>query len=71
MLMRIAVLGGDSDLCWPKAMHFSRRRHEVLVVASFVRRQLGIGRLIPSRTLQEHLRAWQEASGRQIQAADQ
>ncbi|MCH7717868.1 MAG: NAD-dependent epimerase/dehydratase family protein [Chloroflexi bacterium] len=71
--MRIMVLGGDGYLGWPTAMYFSSRGHDVLVVDNFARREadveLDTDSLIPIGTLEERLRAWQEVSGRQIQAA--
>lgn len=71
--MRIMVLGGDGYLGWPTAMHFSSRDHDVLVVDNFARREadteLDTDSLIPIGTLEERLRAWQEVSSHQIQAA--
>ncbi|HVF54324.1 MAG TPA: NAD-dependent epimerase/dehydratase family protein [Actinomycetota bacterium] len=70
--MRILVLGGDGYLGWPTAMHLSERDHEVSVVDNFLRRsmahEVGGGSLTPIRTLPDRLSAWEEISGRRIDA---
>ena len=70
--VRILILGGDGYLGWPTAMHFSAHGHEVAVADNFLRRamsiELGASSLTPIQSLQERIRAWKEATGRDIEA---
>ena len=73
--MRILVLGADGYLGWPTAMHFSARGHEVLAVDSLLKRRLqrdmGQEPLAPiGASLLERVRAWNEVTGREIQAIE-
>lgn len=68
--MKVLVLGGDGYCGWPTSLHLSDAGHEVVIVDSFVRRQidheLGIHSLTPIRDLRERLEAWSEVSDRTI-----
>ncbi len=68
--MRILVLGGDGYLGWPTALHLSQCGHDVGVADNFVRRQydfeLGVESLVPIRSLQTRVAAWQELTGKTI-----
>jgi len=68
--MKILVLGGDGYLGWPTAMYLSRRQHEVAVLDNFAKRrwelELNVEPLIPIRTLQDRVEAWQELTGREL-----
>jgi UDP-sulfoquinovose synthase len=51
--MKIAVLGGDGDCAWAKALYLSQKGHDVAIIGSFVRRrwdfELGVQTLTPIR----------------------
>ena len=68
--MRVLILGGDGYLGWPTAMRFSARGHDVAVVDNFSRRrwheQQGTDSLLPIRTLEQRISAWNEVSGKEI-----
>ena len=68
--MKILVLGGDGYLGWPTAMYLSARNHEVAVLDNFSKRrwelELNVEPLIPIRTLQDRVTAWEEVSGRRL-----
>ncbi|MBF6324272.1 NAD-dependent epimerase/dehydratase family protein [Nocardia cyriacigeorgica] len=68
--MRTLILGGDGFCGWPSALHLSAHGHQVTICDSLVRRriddELGVRSLTPIRSLPERVRAWQEATGRQI-----
>jgi UDP-sulfoquinovose synthase len=68
--VRILVLGGDGYLGWPTAMYLSARDHEVAVLDNFSKRgwelELNVEPLIPIRTLQDRVRAWEEITGRRL-----
>lgn len=68
--MRVMILGGDGYLGWPTAMHFSARGDEVCVVDNFAKRQWemesGIEPLLPIPPLHRRVRAWKEATGKDI-----
>jgi UDP-sulfoquinovose synthase len=70
--MRILVLGGDGYCGWPTALYLSQRGHEVAIADNFCRRswdhELGAQTLTPIRPLTERLRAWQRATGREIES---
>ncbi len=70
--MRIAVLGGDGYCGWATALYLSGRGHSIAIVDNFSRRQwdheLGAQTLTPIRPLSDRLRAWQEATGKTIEA---
>lgn len=70
--MRIIVAGGDGFCGWPTALYLSRQGHDVAIVDSMVRRkwdvELETQSLTPIRRLSERLRAWKDASGREIKA---
>jgi UDP-sulfoquinovose synthase len=68
--VRILVLGGDGYLGWPTALHLSHAGHHVAVADNFARRgydeELGIGSLVPIRSLDERIDLWSELSGRRL-----
>ncbi|MGH3095890.1 MAG: NAD-dependent epimerase/dehydratase family protein [Streptosporangiales bacterium] len=68
--MRTLVLGGDGYLGWPTALHLSDRGHDVAVADNFARRQydyeLGVESLVPIELPHVRVRAWREATGRDI-----
>ena len=68
--MRILILGGDGYLGWPQALHFSNKGHEVFIVDSLMRRHFDqknkFDSLMPIRTLEERVAAWEEKTGRKI-----
>lgn len=68
--MKIIVLGGDGFCGWPTALHLSARGHDVVIVDNLSRRkidiELEVNSLTPIRFPQERIRAWKEASGRDI-----
>jgi len=70
--MRILILGGDGYLGWPTAMRFSGQGHDVGVVDNFARRrwveEAGSHSLTPITSLEERLQAWNEVSGKDIEA---
>jgi UDP-sulfoquinovose synthase len=70
--MRILILGGDGYLGWPTAMRFSARGHEVAVVDNFVKRrwhhEQSTDSLTPILSLMDRIEAWQEVSGKTIEA---
>src|SRR5262245_45787043 len=70
--MRVLILGGDGYLGWPTAMRFSGKGHEVAVVDNFARRrwheQAGTDSLTPIASLDDRIAAWQEVSGKTIEA---
>jgi UDP-sulfoquinovose synthase len=65
--LRILILGGDGYLGWPTALHLSTVGHEVGVADNFARRrwdeELGVESLVPIRTLDDRLAAWQKLKG--------
>lgn len=69
--MRILVLGGDGYLGWPTAMYLSARGHEVGVVDNFAKRrwemELNVEPLMPIHTLHDRVKAWREATGKNIE----
>jgi UDP-sulfoquinovose synthase len=71
--MRILVLGGDGYLGWPTAMHFSQLGHEVMVVDNLAKRQweaeIDSAPLLAAPTLRHRVRAWHEATGKEIAVA--
>jgi UDP-sulfoquinovose synthase len=70
--MRVLILGGDGYLGWPTAMNLSTAGHEVAILDNFSRRamsvELGAGSLTPIQSLQERTKAWEEVSGKTIEA---
>jgi UDP-sulfoquinovose synthase len=72
--MRILILGGDGYLGWPTAMRLSAHGHEVHVVDNGLRRRLhaeaGSDSLTPIATLGERVAAWEEITGRHIEATE-
>jgi UDP-sulfoquinovose synthase len=68
---RVLVLGGDGYLGWPTALAFSAQGHRVAVVDNFAKRgwelELGVRPLFPISNLHERVRAWREATGREIE----
>ena len=70
--MRVLILGGDGYLGWPTAMNLSAAGHDVSLLDNFSRRamsvELGAGSLTPIQSLQERTKAWEEVSGKTIEA---
>jgi len=68
--MRVLVLGGDGFCGWPTSLYLSDRGHDVTILDNLSRRnidnELEVQSLTPIRPISERLRAWNEASGRQI-----
>jgi UDP-sulfoquinovose synthase len=68
--MRILVLGGDGFCGWPTSLYLSDRGHDVTIVDNLSRRkidvELEVESLTPIRPIGERLRAWKEASDRDI-----
>jgi UDP-sulfoquinovose synthase len=68
--MRVLVLGGDGFCGWPTSLHLSQQGHDVLIVDNFARRgadiELEASSLTPIAPMGTRLRAWQEASGKEI-----
>src|SRR5215472_5288328 len=68
--MRVLVLGGDGFCGWPTSLYLSDRGHDVTILDNLSRRnidnELEVQSLTPIRPIGERLRAWQEASGREI-----
>lgn len=71
--MRVLILGGDGYLGWPTAMHLSARGHEVAVVDNYLRRRIAreedVETLIPVPNMDERVRLWRDASGKEIKAS--
>lgn len=70
--MRIIILGGDGFLGWPTAMDLSAHGHDVLVVDNYFRRSACTAKDVPPLfgvpNLHERVRAWQEQTGKSIEA---
>jgi UDP-sulfoquinovose synthase len=68
--MRVLVLGGDGFCGWPTSLYLSDCGHDVTILDNLSRRnidnELEVQSLTPIRPISERLRAWNEASGRQI-----
>lgn len=68
--MKILVLGGDGFCGWPTCLHLSALGHEVAIVDNLSRRNIDIelecDSLTPIKPMGERLRAWKEASGKDI-----
>ncbi|TLF77343.1 NAD-dependent epimerase/dehydratase family protein [Nocardia cyriacigeorgica] len=68
--MRTLILGGDGFCGWPSALHLSAHGHQVTICDSLIRRriddELGVRSLTPIRSLPERVRAWRDATGRDI-----
>jgi NAD(P)-dependent dehydrogenase (short-subunit alcohol dehydrogenase family) len=73
MSQRVLILGGDGYLGWPTAMHFSQLGHEVMVVDNLAKRQweaeIDSAPLLAAPTLRHRVRAWHEATGKEIAVA--
>jgi UDP-sulfoquinovose synthase len=68
--MRVLVLGGDGFCGWPTSLYLSDRGHDVTILDNLSRRnidnELEVQSLTPITPMGERLRAWNEASGRDI-----
>lgn len=68
--MKVIVLGGDGFCGWPTSLHLSRKGHEVIIVDNLSRRaidlELEANSLTPIKPMGERLKAWKEASGKEI-----
>ena len=68
------ILGGDGFCGWPTALHLSNQGYEVAIVDNLSRRkidiELEVSSLTPIRPMGERLRAWKEASGKDISFHD-
>ena len=69
--MRILILGGDGYLGWATAMHLSARGNQIVVVDSYLRRELMRKNMSQSLfsvgSLQERAQEWQRVSRREIE----
>jgi len=69
--MRIMILGGDGFCGWPTSLYLSDHGHDVVIVDNLSRRaidiEMEVQSLTPIRPMGERLRAWKEASGRDIE----
>ncbi len=69
--MKVLILGGDGYLGWATAMYLSRQGHEVAVMDNFAKRrwelELNVEPLIPIRTLQDRVQAWNEIHGPRLE----
>ncbi|HUY74115.1 MAG TPA: NAD-dependent epimerase/dehydratase family protein [Candidatus Dormibacteraeota bacterium] len=69
---RVLILGGDGYCGWATALHLSARGMEVAVLDSLVRRrwdtELGTSSLTPIEGLEGRVAAWEELTGRHIEA---
>ena len=70
MSKTVLVLGADGYLGWPTALHLSAHGHDVVAVDNLVRRRWdregGTASLVPIRSMNERVRAWRRATGREI-----
>lgn len=68
--MKILVIGGDGFCGWPTALHLSNLGHDVVIVDDLSRRkidiELEVESLTPIRPVSVRLKAWKEATGRDI-----
>ena len=68
--MKIMILGGDGYLGWPTAMHLSAWGHEVVVIDSYLRRELcrqvKVEPLYEVPDLSERCAIWEDSSGYRI-----
>ena len=68
----IEVKVGDGYLGWPTAMYLSSKGHEIFVADNMLRRRMHSERstdsLTPIRGLNQRIEAWQNESGKHIQA---
>ena len=68
--MRVLILGGDGYLGWPTAMHLSAKGNEVVVVDSFLKRnvcaQLGLRSLTRVPALIDRIKIWNSENRFQI-----
>lgn len=65
--MRILILGGDSYLGWPTAIHLTARGHKVAVVDNYLRRRLcreeNVESLFELPNVEERAGIWESVSG--------
>ncbi|MDR2987267.1 MAG: NAD-dependent epimerase/dehydratase family protein [Nocardiopsaceae bacterium] len=68
--MRVLVLGGDGFCGWPTSLYLSDRGHDVTILDNLSRRnidnELEVQSLTPITPMGVRLRAWKEATGRDI-----
>ncbi len=68
--MKIIILGGDGFCGWPTTLKLSSENHEILIIDSFVRRdidkELGIKSVTPISSLKDRLDSWYKLSGKKI-----
>jgi len=68
--MRIFVLGGDGFCGWPTSLHLSKLGHDVTIIDNLSRRnidnELEAGSLTPIQPMGTRLKAWKQASGRDM-----
>ena len=68
--MKILIFGGDGYLGWPTAMFFAERGNDVFVIDNFVKKKIesefGIKPLIPTKSLQERVKFWNEINQNKI-----
>jgi UDP-sulfoquinovose synthase len=68
--MKLIIFGGDGFCGWPTSLHLSSLGHDILIIDNLSRRaidqELGAESLTPIVSLPERLRAWKDASGKNI-----
>lgn len=68
--LKILVLGGDGYLGWPTSLYFSHRGHTVGIVDNFIKRkweaEVEAMPLFPIDSLQERVRTWKRATGKDL-----
>jgi UDP-sulfoquinovose synthase len=64
------VLGGDGFCGWPTSLYLSEKGYDVIMVDNLSRRnidnELGCSSLTPIESPEVRVRAWKEATGREI-----
>ena len=68
--MKVFILGGDGFCGWPTSLHLSHLGHNVTIIDNLSRRdidnELEAGSLTPIQYMGTRLKAWKEATGRDI-----
>ncbi|HKI57556.1 MAG TPA: NAD-dependent epimerase/dehydratase family protein [Trueperaceae bacterium] len=68
--MKIFVLGGDGFCGWPTSLHLSKLGHDITIIDNLSRRnidnELEAGSLTPITPMGTRLKAWQQATGREM-----
>ena len=68
--MKVFILGGDGFCGWPTSLHLSNLGHDITIIDNLSRRnidnELEAGSLTPIQHMGTRLKAWKEATGRDI-----